>query len=80
MLKVTLSSLFHTCSAGKDTCLETNSGCVQAESMRIRGRIERKAAYLHELQSQVLHITRNCIFFTSTYKRCSATERSFTTE
>lgn len=28
---------------------------MQAESMRIRGRIERKSAYLHELQSQVLH-------------------------
>jgi hypothetical protein len=26
---------------------------LQAEGMRVRGRIERKAAYLHELQAQV---------------------------
>lgn len=33
---------------------QSNSGWVQAECMQIRGSIERKAAYLHELQSQVL--------------------------
>lgn len=80
MLRMTLPSLFNTRSSGEDTCFETNSGCVQAESMRIRGRIERKAAYLHELQSQVPHVTRKCTSSISAQKRCSFIERSFIAE
>lgn len=56
MWKIVVLLISRKCFVGEDKIIEVNNGWVQAEGTRIRGRIERKVAYLHELQTQVFNV------------------------